>query len=73
MLSPKEKQALRNTVEQFLLTNYSITPETVTSVTNVVLKNWFDDLENGSSHLTAEDIAANIADISHRYHYYKRP
>ena len=30
MLSPKEKQALRNTVEQFLLINYSITPETVT-------------------------------------------
>lgn len=69
MLSPKEKQALRNTVEQFLLINYSITPETVTSFTNVVLKNWFDDLENGSSHLTVEDIAANIADISHRYHY----
>ena len=67
MLSPKEKQALRNTVEQFLLINYSITPETVTSVSNVVLKNWFEDLENEVSHLTAADIASNIEDISHRY------
>ena len=44
-----------------------ITPDAVTLVTNVVLKNWFDNLENGYSHLTAEDIAANIADISHKY------
>ena len=48
MLSPKEKQALRNT--------------------NVVLKNWFEDLEKVYSHLTAEDIADRIADIYHRYH-----
>ena len=68
MLSPTEKQALRNTVEQFLLTDYQITPDVVTPITDVVLKNWFEDLEKGYSHLTAEDIADRIADIYHRYH-----
>ena len=68
MLSPTEKQALRNTVEQFLLTVHQITPDVVTPITDVVLKNWFEDLEKGYSHLTAEDIADRIADIHHRYH-----
>ena len=41
MLSPTEKQALRNTVEQFLLTVHQITPDVVTPITDVVLTTVF--------------------------------
>ena len=58
MLSPTEKQALRNTVEQFLLTVHQITPDVVTPITDVVLKNWFEDLEKGYSHLTAKKLSS---------------
>ena len=62
-----EKQALRVEVEQFYGKNYRITPDTVSSVTNVVLKNWFEELDNGGSHLTSDLIVDNIADIAKRY------
>ena len=67
MILTNEKQALRVEVEQFLRKNYRITPDTVSSVTNVVLKNWFVELDNGGSHLTSDLIADNIADIAKRY------
>ena len=67
MILTNEKQALRVEVEQFLQKNYHITPDTVSSVTNVVLKNWFEELDNGGSHLTSDLIADNIADIAKRY------
>ncbi|HEL2384461.1 TPA: hypothetical protein U0431_002085 [Streptococcus suis] len=67
MILAIEKQALRAEVEQFLRKNYHITPEAVSSVTKVVLKNWFEELDNGGSHLTADLIADNIADIANRY------
>lgn len=62
MILSNEKQALRAEVEQFLRNNYHISP-----VTNVVLENWFEELDNGGSHLTADLIADNIVDIAHRY------
>ena len=67
MILTNEKQALRVEVEQFLRKNYRITPDTVSSVTNVVLKNWFEELDNGGSHLASDLIADNIADIAKRY------
>ena len=67
MILTNEKQALRVEVEQFLQKNYRITPDTVSSVTNVVLKNWFEEFDNGGSHLTSDLIADNIADIAKRY------
>ena len=70
MIFEIDKQALRAEVENFLRENYQINPETVASVTNVVLKNWFEELENDGSHLTADLIADNIVDIANRYSVY---
>ena len=67
MILTNEKQALRVEVEQFLRKNYHINPDTVSSVTNVVLKNWFEELDNRGSHLTSDLIADTIADIAKRY------
>ena len=70
MILSNEKQTLRAEVEQFLRNNYHIAPDTVSPVTNVVLKNWFEELDNGGPHLTADLIADNIVDIAHRYSLY---
>ena len=67
MILPTEKQVLRAEVEQFLRERYRIVPETVSSVTDVVLKNWFEELEKGGSHLTVDLIADSIADLAARY------
>ena len=32
-----------------------------------LLENWFEELDNGGSHLTADLIADNIVDIAQRY------
>lgn len=70
MMLENEKQALKTEVDQFLWKNYHIIPESVSSVTDVVLHNWFEELEYEGSHLTADLIADNIADIAKRYSVY---
>lgn len=70
MMLENEKQALKTEVDQFLWKNYHIIPESVSSVTDVVLHNWFEELEHEGSHLTADVIADNIADIAKRYSIY---
>lgn len=67
MLSDIEKQNLTTEVEQLLKNDYHIAPEDVSPVTEIVLKNWFDDLDTEGSHLTTDLIVKNIADIANRY------
>ncbi|MBF0699278.1 hypothetical protein [Streptococcus danieliae] len=71
MILVTEKEVLKSEVERFLWENYQITPEAVSSVTNVVLKNWFEELDNEGSHLTADLIADTIVDIANRCSLYE--
>lgn len=67
MILKLQKQELKTQVEQFLTDNYRINPKSLSSVTDVVLANWFKELDNGGSHLTVDLIADNIVDIAKRY------
>lgn len=67
MILKLQKQELKTQVEQFLTDNYRINPKSLSSVTDVVLANWFEELDNGGSHLTVDLIADNIVDIAKRY------
>lgn len=67
MLTKEEKLQLTEEVEHSLLSIYKVNPDDVKKVSDVVLGNWFVELETEGSHLSADLIAANITDIAKRY------
>ncbi|MTB64703.1 hypothetical protein GGG87_06820 [Streptococcus sp. zg-86] len=67
MLTVTERVRLREDVEQYIERNHHVEPATVEVVSDVVLNNWFAELDAGGSHLTADLIAADIVDIANKY------
>lgn len=66
-LTTIEKKRLTKEVESYLEKKYQLQPKNVQTVLDVVLTNWFEELETDGSHFSSDLIADNIAEISSTY------